>query len=354
MLVSTLFATSVVLSSVPQALGYPGMNKQIDEIKIKVRESAEEGDSYELIGDLLTLPDSQLTSVGKDIKQVLQGGDGQSSATYSNVPAITSAKCGADTCCIWKYIADDMAATFKGKSGRCNKFARMAVRLGFHDAGAWSKSTTSQGLGGGADGSMCLTDEINRSDNNGLQDIVVKMQQWYDVYHNQKGYKSVTYADLIQMGATVATVVCPLGPRIKSYVGRKDSAVANPTGLLPSPFQSADDLIALFADKTIAPNGLVALVGSHTTSQQEFVNVTRSGDPQDSTPGVWDVLFYGQTLGTSSTPKRVFKFQSDIALSQHAKTKDEWKGYASGKDAQSDWTEVSIPSSTCLQASCLQ
>lgn len=339
MLMSTLLTTSVVLSTVPQVFAYPGMNTQISEIKARAASSLEDGDSYELIGDLLTLSDSQLTSVGKDIKKVLQGNsDPESSATYSNLPALTSAKCGQDTCCVWKYIANDMATQFKGKSGRCNKWARMAVRLGFHDAGAWSKSTASQG--GGADGSMCTTNEINRSDNNGLQDMVAKVQEWYDYWHNQKGFTSVTYADLIQMSATVATVVCPLGPRIKSYVGRPDSNIPNPEGLLPSPFQSADELIKLFADKTIAPNGLVALVGSHTTSQQAFVNTTRAGDPQDSTPGVWDVLFYSQTLGTASTPQRVFKFASDVALSKHAKTKNEWKSYAS-KGAQDDWTEVS-------------
>lgn len=114
-------------------------------------------------------------------------------------------------------------------------------------------------------------------------------------------------ADLIQMGTTV---VCPLGPRIRSFVGRKDNAKTGPTGLLPDVNDSADRLVKLFQAKTIDPDDLAALVDAHTTSQQHFVNTARDGDPQDSTPGVWDVKFYGETVST--TPTRVFKFASDI------------------------------------------
>lgn len=68
---------------------------------------------------------------------------------------------------------------------------------------------------------------------------------------------------------------------------------------------------------------------------------SRAGDPQDGSPGVWDVLFYGQTLGTAPTPKRVFKFQSDIELSKHPKTKTEWQEFA-GSGGQDHWNEVSL------------
>ncbi|KAI0129148.1 ligninase H2 [Xylariales sp. AK1849] len=334
MLVSTLVTTSVLLSFIPNALGYPGMGQQMADIMAREDGGADEGDSNELLGDLLTTGDKDLTTVGNNIKELLLGGGNpESDETYPGVPALISAKCGQDTCCVWKYIADDMAKLFRGNSGRCTRWARMAVRLGFHDAGGWSKATASQG--GGADGSICLNNELTLPENNGLQDIGAKMKDWYDYWHNKQGFKSVTMADLIQMGATVATVVCPLGPRVRSFVGRKDSSVQNPR-LLPSPFQSADELIQMFDDKTIKPHGLVALLGSHTTSQQFFVNTTRAGDPQDSTPGVWDVLFYGQTQG--SAPKRVFKFPSDVAISQHPKTKTEWQEFA-GQGGQQHWNE---------------
>ncbi|ORY67207.1 heme peroxidase [Pseudomassariella vexata] len=240
-------------------------------------------DSTELLGDLLTLLDAEPTPVESD-------------ETYKVPGPLKSKECTRDTCCVWKSIADEMAAQFRGSSGRCSRFARMAVRLGFHDTGAWSKDFAGQT--GGGDGSICLTSEVTQSENNGLQDMCAKMNQWYNKWKKQFGYSSVTMADLIQMGANVATVVWNLA----------------------------------------RPHGLVALVVAHTTSQQNLADTSRAGDPQDSTPGVWDVLFYGQTQGTARTPKRVFKFSSDIALSQHPKTKPEWQEFAGNGD-QKHWNE---------------
>lgn len=222
-----------------------------------------------------------------------------------------------------------MEKLFRGPSGRCTKYARAAVRLGFHDAGAWSKFT---GPTGGADGSIILGDELGRGENNGLQTIAAVILAWYNQY---RGY-GVGMADLIQMGANVATVVCPLGPRVRTFVGRKDSSIPAPLNLLPSVHADANSLIELFENKTIRPHGLTALVGAHTTSQQHFVDTTRDGDPQDSTPGVWDVEFYSETIGTA--PKRVFKFPSDVALSKHPRLSFEWQQFAS---AQNHWNEVS-------------
>ncbi|KAI1753230.1 heme peroxidase [Xylaria castorea] len=138
------------------------------------------------------------------------------------------------------------------------------------------------------------------------------------------------------MGANVATVVCPLGPRIRSFVGRVDSAVVNRAELLPSPFAEAVDLIRLFRDKTISPHALVALLGAHTTSQQRLTNATRAGDPQDSTPGVWDVLYYEETYGSIEAPDRVFKFPSDVALAKYSVTATEWVSFL-GTAGQGHW-----------------
>ncbi len=142
------------------------------------------------------------------------------------------------------------------------------------------------------------------------------------------------------MGANVATVVCPLGPRVRSFVGRADSAVVNRVDLLPSPFSEAVDLIRLFRDKTISPHALVALLGAHTTSQQRLTNATRAGDPQDSTPGVWDVLYYEETYGTVETPERVFKFPSDVSLAKYSVTATEWVSFL-GSGGQEHWNMVS-------------
>lgn len=314
----------------------PGQDAAMRDLNSKLakRASPDAEDSNELIGDLIK---GATTSIGKQIKEIIVGdGDPESDEYWS--PLLFNALyakggtlCSRDACCIWKWLALDMEKKFKGSSGRCNAFARGAVRLGFHDAGAWSKTTGY----GGADGSIILAGEGTRPENNGLQEISAVTLEWYNEY---KKY-GVGMADLIQFGANVATVVCPLGPRVRTYIGRKDSSTPNADGLLPDVFASADSLIKLFEDKTIRPHGLTALLGAHTTSQQKFVDPSRADDPQDSTPGVWDVKFYGQTIGTESTPKRVFKFPSDVKLSVHPRIKDEWKEFSG--NGQSHWNEVS-------------
>ena len=314
------------LAGLPTTLAYPGMGQKLEEIKLKPRQSSE------MIGDLAYLEDDELSPTGQDIKDILNG-DAQGedlTSTYLLPPPKDSAACAADTCCIWKYIANEMRDAMIGSALRCNNAARASIRLGFHDAGTWSKST---GTGGGADGSIVLAGECeNRSDNLGLGEICAQMRIWYNKY---KGY-GVSMADLIQMAANVGTVVCPLGPRVRSFVGRKDSSQPAPSGLLPSPFDSVDDLLDLFADKTIDAHDLVALVGAHSTSQQRFVDTSRAGDPQDRTPGVWDVNFYGETMNPNS-PQRIFKFQSDILLSQDPRTRPTWLAFTNQLTGQIPW-----------------
>ncbi|KAK2598631.1 hypothetical protein N8I77_012027 [Diaporthe amygdali] len=327
---SILLASCISVATL--AYAYPGMHNVLSEIKVREDDDTE-FDSKELIGDLVNLTESELTSVGRSVKKIItdDGEDGESNEGYSNIPARDTPQCAADTCCIWHYISADMAAKFRGPSGRCTNLARQSVRIGFHDAAGWSKGT---GQLGGADGSIVLApEEMARPENRGMEEIVEQMRKWFDEYSKY----GASMADLIQMASTTATVVCPLGPRVRSFVGRKDSSVPAPDGLLPSAFASADDLISLFRNKTIEPHGLTALLGAHTTSQQRFVDIERAGDPQDSTPGVWDVLFYKQTLDNHA-PKRVFKFQSDINLSKDPRTASEFKEFA-GPDGQKDWNE---------------
>jgi hypothetical protein len=87
--------------------------------------------------------------------------------------ALGTPSCKADTCCVWTYIASEMTNVFKGPSGRCTALARGAIRLGFHDAAAWNTTTA-----GGADGSMLLTNEVTRTENRGLEEIVDQMRTW--------------------------------------------------------------------------------------------------------------------------------------------------------------------------------
>ncbi|KAK1532858.1 peroxidase [Colletotrichum costaricense] len=316
----------------------PGMdiNKMMADAKLEARQADGGGPSTELIGDLATLRGRELTATGQAIKDILTaeapGQDLKSFYDDSDLPPKNSAECREDECCIWKYIVDDMAAQMVGNAGRCNNVARGAIRLGFHDAASWSKSTG----GTGADGSIILANECKtRSDNKGLEEICDIMEGWFAKY---KRYK-ISMADLIQTASNVATVSCPLGPRVRTFVGRKDSTTPAVKKLLPDPSDSSAKLFKLFADKSFTPAGLVALMGAHSTSQQRFVDPSRADSPQDSTPGTWDIAYYQQTLNPNAPPA-VFKFQSDINVSQDPRTNGVWKAFAAGPRGQFMWNEA--------------
>ncbi|KAF2189039.1 class II peroxidase [Zopfia rhizophila CBS 207.26] len=213
---------------------------------------------------------------------------------------------------IWSTISKDLTAMFLG-NGQCNDDARAAIRAVFHDCGAWNKA---QGAKGGCDGSLILAGELGRAENNGLQDISGKLQ---------------VLATKLFAGSH-AIVSCPGGPQIKTFIGRKDSTTPAPDGLLPDVNASGDSLFKLFQDKGFDEVDLAALLGAHSTSKQFFVDQTKAGQAQDSTPGIWDVKYYKETL---NAPADVFVFPSDKNLASHAKVGKEFKGFV---DNQGKWT----------------
>src|ERR1700744_1025560 len=97
--------------------------------------------------------------------------------------------------------------------------------------------------------------------------------------------------------------------------------------------------MALFDAKTIRPNGLVALVGAHTTSQQRFFDPAKALYPQDLTPGTWDTTFFPATI-SRFTPKHMVKFPSDVAIPQHPDCKSEWEACAHPTVGQTPWNDV--------------
>jgi manganese peroxidase len=289
--------------------------------------------STALLGDLQNPPSGTLSAVGSEISSILTGSAdaraGSDADNYSPPTDIDSSECAADTCCKWARIMSDIKGNFKDGSG-CSATARGAIRLGFHDAAAWNITLSS----GGADGSIVLnSDELARSENRGLQEIAAQTQKWFDQY---KKYK-ISMADLIQMNAIAATAACPGGPRVKAFVGREDDDSLPPENLIPSPFSDAQTNIELFEAKTFSPGDLVALVGAHTVSQQRFVDPSQAGKSQDTTDGTWDVNFYGQTA-SPDTPSGVFKFPSDLSLSNSSESSGIWQVFAKDQGA---WEAVS-------------
>ncbi|KAG8626188.1 hypothetical protein KVT40_006589 [Elsinoe batatas] len=331
----------------PATSAWPHMKNQLNSLLERAPQATGEQINTRMPGDL---KNGATTAVGQSIQNILlKKESGISKATY--VPNILatpgSSLCKKDTCCIWYHISNAMTAYFTGlisfnglPTMNCNDASRAAIRLAFHDAGTWSVRLAAQGQDfGGADGSIALAaSEIGRTENNGLQSITKQMIAW------QKQY-GVGMADLIQFGAAHAVVTCPLGPRMRVWVGRKDSTAAAPDGLLPDVRASPDSLIDLFEDKTISPHELVALLGAHGNSKQRFFDTTKAGAPQDSSPGTWDTLFYNQTL--DGTGSNVVRFPSDVALAQHPKCSDEWTAFRK-KDAQSHWNEDYAAANTRL------
>ncbi len=118
-------------------------------------------------------------------------------------------------------------------------------------------------------------------------------------------------------------MTCPLGPRIKTFVGRRDSSTPSPEGTLPEVTDSPQSIIALFASKGFNKNELAALMGAHSTSRQRFVDPARAGAAQDTTPGKWDVNFYGETLAGTAP----FSFESDVRLANDPEFRRDFQSF---------------------------
>ncbi|OAA59861.1 ligninase H2 [Niveomyces insectorum RCEF 264] len=272
---------------------------------------------------------SSLSSSSSSVPPPAPSSSTTSSSAAAATTSTTSTPPVVASCSVWSAVARDMVPLFRDGRNGCSALARGAIRLGFHDAGAWNTSVPY----GGADGSILLSpDELERSENNGLQAIANQTRAWYAQWHSQ----GINMADLIQFGSIVATVTCPLGPRVRFLAGRVDDTRAAVPDLLPSAFASAPALIELFAAKTISATDLVALVGAHSTSQQFFTDAATAGAAQDTTPGVWDTLFYSQTGPGSAAPPGVYRFPSDVALAEYSGTTRTWQGFA-GRGGQGAW-----------------
>lgn len=332
-------AATVFLALTTAAHAYPGMGRLLADLqKQQARAPAGFLGSTQMLGDLNDLPDSSLSTSGATIKAILSGGGqplGDGYTRYDAEGPLGSPNCAADACCVYKYAMLAMVAAFKDPAtGECTPLARAAIRLGFHDAGTWD---TSMGYGGGgADGSVLLNPaEMARPGNNGLQAIGNATVAWYNQFHPF----GASMADLIQLGAMTAVVACPQGPRMRFFAGRVDNTNAATDGLLPDATQSAETLIELFERKTFTAGGLAVLVGAHTVSQQFFQAPSLPGAAQDSTPGVFDNGFYNTTLAPD-TPPGVYKFASDIALSQYDGTAASFQFFAT-PPGRAVWQSVS-------------
>ncbi|CAK7212264.1 hypothetical protein SBRCBS47491_001404 [Sporothrix bragantina] len=329
-----LFASSSIVHA------YPGFHAALKDIHDYARRQDGDGlntsHSTVLLADLAA--NGATTPSGKIIRNILQNtapavvDNGvvytrPDAAIKAGESGLDTAACRQDTCCAWSYIVPAMVTAFSENNGSTStpvpEFAR--------DGSVGS---------GGADGSILLSaGELQRIENRGMGDYANVVMSWYDTFRTYA--PSITVADLIQVGAMVATVTCPGGPRIRAFVGRPDvdDRVPPPEHhLLPSPSANASTMLEMFAAKTFTVTDLVALVGAHTVSHQYFVDPLYAGMPQDTTDGVFDTKFYAET-DTDAPPAGVYRIASDDVLAKDAATQQLWKDYAQ-PGAQTKWTDA--------------
>lgn len=297
----------------------------------------DEDQSEPLPGDLHTL--GVISPTANAIALILSQDSTGQNATKGPIPA-TKEEAAFPQCFEWYGISAQLTALFNATDGSgCTDLARAAIRISFHDAGTWSQNLSTQGQNfGGADGSIFLFQEWQRSENAGMQENI-------EILGQLAQSNNVSVADMIQFAGSHAIVTCPLGPRIRTFVGRKDATQPSPMNLLPSAFADGDSLVNLFQDKTISAHGLTALVGAHSTSRQFLTNTSCIGCSQDFTPAVWDVRFYNDTLNPLSAEDSefVYKFPSDVNISNQGQARSEWLLFSFNNteagDPQNHWDE---------------
>ncbi|KAF2729875.1 heme peroxidase [Polyplosphaeria fusca] len=225
---------------------------------------------------------------------------------------------GAQSCpSVWTEISTTLTAQFLA-DGQCTDAARAAIRAAFHDC-----------FNNGCDGSLILANECTNTENTGLAQLCGQLG-------NLATQKKVGVADLIQFAGAHAIKTCPGGPTVPVKVGRKDSSVAAPLGILPPANIRGDDAIKLFASKGFSAIDLAALIGAHTVAKQFSTDPSRSGAALDSTVGTWDVKYYQETL----KKKAPFTLESDKNIANNLVTGIPFKAFSLSKGA---WAAAFVP-----------
>ncbi|KAF8889890.1 versatile peroxidase VPS1 [Infundibulicybe gibba] len=241
------------------------------------------------------------------------------------------------SCCVWYDVLDDIQANlFDG--GKCGDAAHESLRLTFHDAIGYSPSLTKQGKfgGGGADGSIIAFSEVETTfgPNAGIDDIVEE-ERPFALKHK------VSFGDFIQFAGAVGVRNCAGGPRLQFLAGRPDAKQASPAGLVPSPADSVDTILARMADAGFSASEVVDLLASHSIGLQQDIDPSIAGSPFDSTPTVFDSQFFVETLlkgtlypgdgphhGEVMSPIRgEFRLQSDAAIARDSRTACRWQSF---------------------------
>ena len=227
---------------------------------------------------------------------------------------------------VWTQVSKDLTAIFLS-GGQCTDDARAAIRAVFHDCFP----------DGGCDGSLALPAELSRPENTPMTSTINKLS----AIAKQRG---VGIADVIAFAgckfpqhilpsqhltssSAHAVVTCPGGPLTRTMIGRKDATSPAPANQLPSPTVAGDDALSHFQAKGFSATDLAALIGAHTAAKQFVTDPSKAGAPEDTTPGVWDVLYYSETIAKTAP----FTFVADTNLVNQAQVGPVMKRFAGDK-----------------------
>ncbi|KAK7013749.1 peroxidase [Favolaschia claudopus] len=240
-----------------------------------------------------------------------------------------------EACCAWFPVLEDIVPNLF--DNECGDDAHGALRLSFHDAVGFSRSS---GMGGGADGSIITFQdaELQFPANAGLDDPI-DAETPFIAKHN------VTPGDFIQFAAAVSLSLCPGAPKVGFMMGRPNPTTPSPApdGLVPEPFDSVDKILARMADAGgFSPTDVVALLASHSVAGADTIDPTIPGTPFDSTPSVFDTqlfievqlrgtLFPGSQPGQGEVMSAVageMRLQSDALIARDPATNCAWQSFA--------------------------
>ncbi|TID24922.1 class II peroxidase [Venturia nashicola] len=219
----------------------------------------------------------------------------------------TAGRCPA----VWTSISRELTGMFVAE-GTCTNDARASIRAVFHDCFPQ----------GGCDGSLANPVELARKDNVPMTATIQKMVALARKYR-------VGTADMLMFAGSHAVISCPGGPSTRTYIGRTDATGPAPDGQLPQANVGGDEALSHFQGQGFSAQDLAALIGSHTAARQFNTDPSKVGASQDSTPGIWDILYYMQTLLRTAP----FSFQSDINLSKQNEVGPWMKRFAVDKIA---------------------
>lgn len=197
--------------------------------------------------------------------------------------------------------------------------APIMLRLAWHDAGTYDKTTKT----GGPNGSIRNEEEYSHGANNGLK-IALEFCEEVKAKHPK-----VTYADLYQLAGVVAVEVTG-GPSIDFAPGRKDSKVSTREGRLPDAKQGAPHLRDIFYRMGLSDKDIAALSGAHTLGR---AHPERSGfdGPWTTEPLKFDNSYFVELL--KGEAEGLLKLPTDKALVEDPAFRPYVELYAKDEDA---------------------